>query len=110
MNTLVQFSEHTLTSDFSENSYSWQQRDHFVTSFSVSYQEVFTPSNNTDVCLTVFKERKKHIYKHRDQTYSNFLQPSRNVVYTHLPPTDIWKFKWPKTVYGSARKTDSSLE
>jgi hypothetical protein len=50
-----------------------------------------TSLNNTDVCLPVFKERENHIHL-------NFLQPSRNVVYTHLPPTDIWKFKWPKTL------------
>lgn len=100
------FSEHTLTSEFSENSYGWQQqRNHSVTSFSVSYQDEFTPLNNTDVCLPVCKEREKHTYKERDHTYSNFVQPSRNVVYTHLPPTDIWKFKWPTTVYGSARRT-----
>jgi len=62
----VQFSEHTWTSEFSENSYGGQQqRNHFVTSFSVSYQELFTPLNNTDVCLTVCKEREKHIQRER---------------------------------------------
>jgi hypothetical protein len=67
----MQFNEHTLTSDFSEYSYGWeQQRNHFVTSFSVSYQEEFTPLNNTDTCLTVFKEREKHTYTERDHKYS----------------------------------------
>jgi len=72
----VQFSEHTLTSDFSENSYSWQQqRNHFVTSFSVSNQEVFTPLNNTDVCFTVFKEREKHIQRQTTHTRISYSLP-----------------------------------
>lgn len=57
-----------------------------------------------------YRKVETHIQRQRPHTHSNFLQPSRNVVYTHLPPTDIWKFKWLKTVYCSARKTDSSLE